>query len=120
MKKLLLSAAFSLAASSILADGYKAPETVLPPSAFTGVHGLAIDSQGRLLAGTVLGNQIWSVDQASGEASVFVDGPVGQADDIAIGPKGELVWTSFLQGILRMRVTDDAEIKERSTCLRMT
>ncbi|MBB3993398.1 sugar lactone lactonase YvrE [Sulfitobacter undariae] len=117
MKKLILSAAFSLAASSILADGYNAPEAILPPSAFTGVHGLAIDSKGRLLAGTVLGNQIWSVDQTSGDASVFIDGPVGQADDIAIGPKGELVWTSFLQGVLRMRVSDDAEIIDLATGL---
>ena len=33
--------------------GWNAPEVVVAPSSFTGVHGLAVDKGGRLLAGSV-------------------------------------------------------------------
>ena len=66
--------------------GWNAPEVVVAPSSFTGVHGLAVDKGGRLLAGSVLGNSIWEVDRATGAAKILVGGPEGQADDIAIGP----------------------------------
>lgn len=84
------------------------PETLVAPSAFHGVHGLAVDAKGRLLAGSVVGNNLWEVDRKTGQAKVFIAGPEGQADDIAIGPKGELAWTSYLQGILRIRDNDGA------------
>ena len=35
------------------------PEALVAPSSFAGVHGLAIDQKGRLLAGSVLGNTLW-------------------------------------------------------------
>jgi sugar lactone lactonase YvrE len=87
---------------------WAAPETLVKPSALHGVHGLAIDSNGRLLAGTVVGNDMWEVDRQTGKAQVLIASPEGQADDIAIGPKGELAWTSYLQGVLRMRDNDSA------------
>ena len=90
---------------------YGRPEVVVAPSSFMGVHGIAIDAKGRLLAGSVVGNAIYEVDRSSGKASVFIAPPHGQADDIAIGSKGELAWTSFLQGVLRYRASDDAPIK---------
>ncbi|AOW12063.1 hypothetical protein LPB72_13795 [Hydrogenophaga crassostreae] len=88
--------------------GWAAPETLVQPSALHGVHGLAVDAKGRLLAGTVVGNDMWEVDRQTGKAKVFIASPEGQADDIAIGPKGELAWTSYLQGVLRMRDNDGA------------
>jgi streptogramin lyase len=90
---------------------WSAPEPLVAPSSFTGVHGLAVDSQGRLLAGTVVGNNMWVVDRASGKAQVFIGAPEGQADDIAIGPKGELAWTSYMQGIVRYRENDTAPMR---------
>jgi len=87
------------------------PEAIVAPSAFSGVHGLAIDRQGRLLAGSVVGNTLWEVDRQTGAARVLVKGPEGQADDIAVGPKGELAWTNYLMGMLRLRDNDGAPMR---------
>jgi sugar lactone lactonase YvrE len=94
-----------------LAQSYGPPQVLVAPSNFKGVHGLAVDQQGRLLAGSVVGMSITQVDVKSGKGTILVDAPQGQADDIAIGPKGEMAWTSFLQGILRIRDNDTAPIR---------
>jgi sugar lactone lactonase YvrE len=93
-------------------SGWAAPEVMVAPSSFHGVHGVAIDKQGRLLAGTIVGHDMWEVDRTTGAAKVFIAAPEGEADDIAIGPKGELAWTSFSQGIVRFRENDGAPIRE--------
>ena len=92
-------------------DAWAAPEAIVAPSSFSGVHGLAVDAQGRLLAGSVVGNAIWQVDRQTGAASVWIAGPEGQADDIAVGPKGELAWTNYLMGMLRLRDSDTAPMR---------
>jgi len=91
--------------------GWMPAEALVAPSSFAGVHGLAIDAKGRLLAGSVVGSSMWEVDRRTGAARVFIPAMEGQADDIAIGPKGELAWTSYLQGVLRYRASDDAPIR---------
>ncbi|SCX73743.1 hypothetical protein [Variovorax sp. EL159] len=90
---------------------WAAPEALVAPSSFAGVHGLAIDAKGRLLAGSVLGNTLWEVDRTTGAARVLIDAPEGQADDIAVGPKGELAWTNYLMGMLRYRESDSAPLR---------
>lgn len=90
---------------------WAAPEALVAPSAFAGVHGLAIDAKGRLLAGSVLGNTLWEVDRTTGAAKVLIDAPEGQADDIAVGPRGELAWTNYLMGMLRYRENDTAALQ---------
>ena len=90
---------------------WAAPEVLVAPSSFSGVHGLAIDQKGRLLAGSVLGNTLWEVDRTTGAARVLIDAPEGQADDIAVGPKGELAWTNYLMGMLRYRENDAAPMR---------
>ena len=43
----------ALIGAPVLADNaYQAPQNLVPPSAFKGVHGLAVDHKGRLLAGS--------------------------------------------------------------------
>lgn len=105
----MLAACSSMAPSRPTA--WQAPEPLVAPSSFSGVHGLAVDGQGRLLAGSVVGNAIWQVDRQTGQATVFIGGPEGQADDIAVGPKGELAWTNYLMGMLRYRERDDAPMR---------
>ena len=90
---------------------WAAPEVLVAPSSFHGVHGLAVDSKGRLLAGTVVGSSMWEVDRTTGTTKVFIAAPEGEADDIAIGPKGEMAWTSYLQGVVRYRENDAAPIR---------
>jgi streptogramin lyase len=90
---------------------WAAPEALVAPSSFSGVHGLAIDAKGRLLAGSVLGNTLWEVDRNTGAAKVLIDAPEGQADDIAVGPRGELAWTNYLMGMLRYRENDSAPMR---------
>lgn len=92
-------------------QAWAAPEALVAPSHFGGVHGLAVDAQGRLLAGSVVSNSLWVVDRQTGKAEVLVGAPEGQADDIAVGPKGELAWTSYLQGVVRIRDNDRAPIR---------
>jgi streptogramin lyase len=92
-------------------DAWGPPEALVAPSAFAGVHGLAVDAKGRLLAGSVLGNTLWEVDRRTGAARVLVPAPDGQADDIAVGPRGELAWTNYLMGMLRYREHDDAPMR---------
>lgn len=104
-----LGACTSMAPSRPAAWG--APEPLVAPSSFTGVHGLAIDTKGRLLAGSVVGSSLWEVDRQTGAARVMIGAPEGQADDIAVGPKGELAWTNYLMGMLRYRENDAAPLK---------
>ena len=54
---------------------------------------------------------MWEVDRTTGATKVFIAAPEGEADDIAIGPKGEMAWTSYLQGIVRYRENDAAPIR---------
>lgn len=93
------------------AGGWSTPRAVVAPSALKGVHGLAVLDDRRVLAGTVVGNAIWEVDRATGAAKVYIGGPEGQADDIAIGPRGELAWTSYIQGMVRYREKEGAPIR---------
>lgn len=116
LRTLTLAGLFSLAPLA-LATNYSAPEQLVAPSPFKGVHGLAIDKQGRLLAGSVVGNSIYQVDIDSGEVSTLIGPDDGQADDIAIGPNGEMAWTGFYSGRLLYRENDDAPIQVLATDL---
>ena len=111
LSKLTSMLALAMLATAAFAQNYGKPQVVVPPSSFKGVHGLAVDNQGRLLAGSVVGMSITQVDLKTGKGTLLVDAPQGQADDIAIGPKGEMAWTSFLQGVVRIRDNDNAPIR---------
>ncbi|MDM0011052.1 hypothetical protein QTH87_01255 [Variovorax sp. J22P168] len=113
----LLASTLAFAACTTVAPpatrpaAWAAPEALVAPSSFAGVHGLAVDGKGRLLAGSVVGNTLWEVDRRTGAARVLVNAPEGQADDIAVGPKGELAWTNYIMGMLRMRDADGAPMR---------
>jgi streptogramin lyase len=108
---LVLGIAGCASAPPVRPAGWAAPEVLVAPSSFNGVHGLAVDRQGRLLAGSVVGNSLGAVARTTGAAKVLVGGPEGQADDIAVGPKGELAWTNYLMGMIRYRENDSAPLR---------
>ena len=71
---------------------YGEPAVVEGPLPYLGVHGLGIDPQSLSL-----------VDRESGAVRPFVGPPAGMADDVAFGPDGEVAWTAYLVGELRIR-----------------
>ncbi|WP_421705485.1 SMP-30/gluconolactonase/LRE family protein [Alloalcanivorax xenomutans] len=85
---------------------YDAPRAVVGPLPYLGVHGLGVDAEGRLYAGSVVGQSLNRVDINSGKVTVFEGPDEGMADDVAFGPDGEMAWTSYLSGILRIRDAD--------------
>ena len=85
---------------------YKAPEALVAPSAFQGVHGMAVDDAGNLFAGSVVGQSLYQVDPKTGDVKTVVGAPEGMADDIAIAPDGTMAWTSFLLGEVHARKGD--------------
>ena len=82
---------------------YGDPAVVEGPLPYLGVHGLGVGPRGRLLAGSVVGQSLSVVDRESGSMSPLVGPPVGMADDVAFGPDGEIAWTAYLVGELRIR-----------------
>ena len=68
------------------------------PSPFHGLHGLAVEEDGTILAGSVVGQAIYAVNPQTGEVTTRLGPPDGMADDIAFGPNGEMAWTGYLTG----------------------
>ena len=98
----LLCAASMLA---LAACGSEAAKTVtwevtefIGPSPFHGLHGLAVEEDGTILAGSVVGQAIYAVNPTTGEVTTRMGPPNGMADDIAFGPNGEMAWTGYLTG----------------------
>jgi sugar lactone lactonase YvrE len=68
------------------------------PSPFHGLHGLAVEPDGTILAGSVVGQAIYAVNPQTGEVATRIGPPDGMADDIAFGPGGVMAWTGYLTG----------------------
>jgi sugar lactone lactonase YvrE len=81
-------------------------EVVVAGSPFQGVHGLALDGKGHLLASNLLGQSVQSVDLRTGAVSTLVGPPLGGADDVTLGPDGSLYWTGYFSGRLMRRTPD--------------
>lgn len=86
-------------------QGYR-QEVVVPGSPFQGVHGLAVDGKGHLLASNLLGQTVHSIDLQTGAVSTLVGPPLGGADDVTLGPEGSVYWTGYLSGQLMRRTPD--------------
>src|SRR5262245_27121464 len=109
----------TLAAVSALAlaawTGEQAPKAVtytvsefVGPSPFHGLHGLAVEADGTVLAGSVVGQAIYAVNPTTGEVTIRLGPPDGMADDIAFGPDGVMAWTGYLTGKVFVQTPGDA------------
>ncbi len=97
-----------LCAASVLALAACGGETARPvtwdvsefiaPSPFHGLHGVAIEEDGTVLVGSVVGQAIYAVNPETGAVTERIGPPDGMADDIALGPNGEMAWTGYLTG----------------------
>ncbi|WP_257458791.1 SMP-30/gluconolactonase/LRE family protein [Archangium lipolyticum] len=81
-------------------------EVVVAGSHFQGVHGLAVDGKGHLLASNLLGQSVHSIDLKDGKVSTLVGPPLGGADDVTLGPDGSVYWTGYFTGQLMRRTPD--------------
>lgn len=95
----------TLAALTIGVSGCATPDgahytvsELVGPTAFHGIHGIAVAPDGKLLVGSVVGQAIYSVDAKSGAWSELIGPPDGMADDIAFAADGTMAWTGFLTG----------------------
>ncbi len=102
MHRHLTATALALA---LLGCGDNAPKAAtyavsefIAPSPFHGLHGLAVEPDGTILAGSVVGQAIYAVNPATGEVTTRIGPPDGMADDIAFGPDGVMAWTGYLTG----------------------
>jgi outer membrane protein assembly factor BamB len=102
MHKFLAATALALVLAGC---GESKPATVtytvtefIGPSPFHGLHGLAVEPDGTILAGSVVGQAIYAVHPQTGEVTERIGPPDGMADDIAFGPNGEMAWTGYLTG----------------------
>lgn len=75
-------------------------DTVVAPSYFHGVHGLAVAPNGDVYAGDILGQTVWRIPAGTATPEPFVAAPLGMADDVAIAPDGSLAWTAIVTGVL--------------------
>ncbi len=102
-------------AQPIASEGYIV-DTLVAGSEFCGVHGLGVDSEDKLYAGSVVGQRLYSVDLSSGKASVFTGPPKGMADDMEFLPDGTVVWTSISQNAVRAK-SPNGEVRDLATNL---
>jgi len=75
-------------------------ETLPPASPLHGANGMHFDADGRLIVGSMMGGTISQVNIETGAVETIVPSPLGIADDLAIGPDGQLVWTTMPMGIV--------------------
>lgn len=68
-----------------------------------GLTGITAAPDGTLLVGSLIGPGLYRFDPKAGTFVEEVAAPMGEADDVAIGADGTLVWTAMASGELRMR-----------------
>lgn len=77
---------------------------VLVPSAdVTGTNGMAFDTDGALIVGSMTGRSIYKIDRKTGSVETLIGPPLGTADDVAIGPDGTMAWTAMDVGEIRAK-----------------
>ena len=76
---------------------------IVKGSAFCGVHGLGIDANDNLYAGSVVGQRVYKINLTTGKTETVVTPPKGNADDIEFLADGTMVWTSISQNAVRAK-----------------
>lgn len=83
-------------------------ETLVSGSLLHAPNGITFGPDGKLYAGSVGAQTIYSIDVDTGHIEVVVPAPAGEADDVAFAPDGTLVWTALISGEIRALRADGA------------
>ncbi len=78
-------------------------EQIISGSGLHTANGLAFGPDGRLFVASVAGESIFAVDLVTLEVVTIVGPPLGEADDLAFSPEGDMIWTAFMEGIVRIK-----------------
>lgn len=82
--------------SQVKAQSYQV-ERLVKPAQFQGLQSIAVDSGGRIFAGSVFGQGIFEVT-LKGKVKPVIGAPMGMASDIAFGPDDSMNWTAPFSG----------------------
>ncbi|MDX2144550.1 MAG: hypothetical protein SFV19_14440 [Rhodospirillaceae bacterium] len=80
---------------------------LVPSSAMHAIEGIDIGLDGSIYGTSIHGQAVYRIDPVSGRVSVVVPSPVGESDDVAVGPSGTaavgiLAWTAQRSGEIRI------------------
>jgi sugar lactone lactonase YvrE len=83
-------------------------QILVPGSVIHAVEGIAFGNDGYLYGTSIHAQVVYRIDTRSGEVTIAVPSPVGESDDVAIGPKGTpaedvLAWTAQSTGEIRIQ-----------------
>jgi sugar lactone lactonase YvrE len=83
-------------------------QVLVPGSVIHAVEGIAFGNDGYLYGTSIHAQVVYRIDTKSGEVTIAVPSPVGESDDVAIGPKGTpaedvLAWTAQTTGEIRIQ-----------------
>ncbi len=91
-------------------------EQIVAGSGFHTANGIAFGPDKRLFVASVAGESIFALDLTTGAIETIVGPPSGEADDLAFSPTGDMIWTAFLEGVVRMK-NADGETKDLASGL---
>ena len=92
-------------ASIVVQPGFRL-EQIVAGSGFHTANGVAFGPDGRLFVASVAGESIFALDLATGAIEKIVGPPSGEADDLAFSPNGDMIWTAFMEGVVRTKGVD--------------
>ena len=101
---------------SIIVEADFEVEQIVAGSGFHTANGVAFGPDGRLFVASVAGEGIFALDLTTGAIEMIVGPPAGEADDLAFSPAGDIIWTAFMEGIVRMKSVD-GQVKDLASGL---
>jgi sugar lactone lactonase YvrE len=100
----------SLIHGAAAAEPYRTPrvEVLVPGSVIHAVEGIAFGTDGKLYGTSIHAQAVYRIDTTTGLVEVAVPSPMGESDDVAIGPAGTraagiMAWTAQSTGEIRIQ-----------------
>ncbi len=93
-------------------------EQLIAETPLHGANGMHFAADGKLIGGSMMSGTIFSLDTQTGALETLIPSPLGIADDLAIGPDGQIVWTTMPMGIVHGYRPGD-KVRKLATDLRL-